>query len=149
MISGIRNVKSRYGVAPGKRVPASVQIQDDAFRSAVISAEAYFVRLARVETLSVVENEQAAGTSVPVVGSRYALYLPMAGLVDLDAERTRLEQEIEQKTNYARSLEGKLQNEQFVSRAPEAVVAKERAKLAETVDELARLQKNLSDLQSN
>ena len=149
MISGIRNAKSRYGVAPGKRVPASVQIQDDAFRSAVISAEAYFVRLARVETLSVVENEQAAGTSVPVVGSRYALYLPMAGLVDLDAERTRLEQEIEQKTNYARSLEGKLQNEQFVSRAPEAVVAKERAKLAETVDELARLQKNLSDLQSN
>ena len=63
----------------------------------------------------------------------------MAGLIDKDAELARLDKQIDQLTKETQRLNGKLSNEKFVGKAPEAVVAKEREKLADAEGSLAQL----------
>ena len=71
---------------------------------------------------------------------------PAARGASLDAERARLGKEIEAKRAFLRSVEGKLANETFVSRAPEAVVAVERQKAADAQAQIEALEANLADL---
>ncbi|MCP3851662.1 MAG: valine--tRNA ligase, partial [Gammaproteobacteria bacterium] len=79
-------------------------------------------------------------SSTALVGEMQVL-VPMAGLIDVEAERERLNKEINNNQGFIKSLEGKLGNENFVSRAPEKVVALERQKLTDAQSKL----KNLSD----
>ena len=74
------------------------------------------------------------------------MFVPLAGLVDLDHERLRLTREIEQKEKFLTSVHRKLQNEQFVMRAPAEVVEKERQKERDATAELHRLRANLEEL---
>ncbi len=72
--------------------------------------------------------------------------MPLEGMIDLDAERARLRKEIEAKEGFRASVEKKLANEAFVSRAPEAVVATERQKVADAEAQIAALEQTLRDL---
>ena len=72
--------------------------------------------------------------------------VPLAGLMDADAERSRLGKEIEEAKTYLKRLDGKLSNEQFRSKAPRAVVAAEEARQAEAQTKLERLQRALAEL---
>jgi valyl-tRNA synthetase len=69
--------------------------------------------------------------------------IPMAGLIDKDVEITRLSKEIEKKQQEVGRIEGKLSNPSFVERAPEAVVAKEREKIAEILAALKNFEEQL------
>ena len=75
------------------------------------------------------------------------LYIPMGQLVDVQKEIERITKELEAAKKFLTSLEGKLNNEKFVSRAPEAVVAAEREKAAKTADLIAQLSESLSAMQ--
>jgi valyl-tRNA synthetase len=72
--------------------------------------------------------------------------VPLAGMIDLDAERDRLAREIDQKESFLVSVQKKLRNEQFVSRAPVDVVEKERTKERDAVAEMSRLRAALDAL---
>jgi len=74
--------------------------------------------------------------------------IPMESLVDLDAERKRLEEEIAQSQALIAALEERLKDKAFLSKAPKTVVAKEREKLAERRDKLQRLREQLSRFKS-
>jgi len=107
---------------------------------------AYFARLARVTDLEVasdLERPEAAASSV--VG-RNEVYVPLKGMIDLDVERDRLQKEIENKSSFLDSVRRKLQNEQFVTKAPDAVVKKEREKEKDAIAELKRLEASLEEL---
>ena len=73
-------------------------------------------------------------------------YLPLAGMVDLDAERARLAKEIAEAQGRGRARRGRLANPAYVDKAPAAVVEKDRARLAELNDRLARLEERLRGL---
>ena len=75
------------------------------------------------------------------------LYIPMGQLVDVQKENERVTKELKAPKNFLTSLEGKLNNEKLVSRAPEAVVAAEREKAAKTADLIAQLSESLSAMQ--
>ena len=75
------------------------------------------------------------------------LYIPMGQLVDVAKEIERITKELEAAKKFCASLESKLSNEKFVSRAPEAVVAAEREKLAKTTDLIAQLSESLAAMQ--
>jgi len=74
--------------------------------------------------------------------------IPMESMVDVATERARLQKEIEQNSAEASRVETRLSDSQFVSRAPAAIVEKERAKLASIKDKLGRLEQELARLQA-
>jgi valyl-tRNA synthetase len=74
--------------------------------------------------------------------------VPLAGLIDLDAERARLDKEIARREQELERLAGKLGNPSFVDKAPEAVVAKERQKQSEAESALATLKAQLASIES-
>jgi valyl-tRNA synthetase len=148
MISGIRNVKNEYGVAPGREIVATVNLpeDDETLRRGVERQRAYFSRLARVGELTVGTSLERPQASASVVVGRCEVYVPLAGMIDLDAERDRLAREIDQKESFLVSVQKKLRNEQFVSRAPVDVVEKERTKERDAVAEMSRLRAALDAL---
>lgn len=87
-------------------------------------------RLAWASTVTVQQEPPAdAGKMASCVTDTAQIYMPMADLVDLDKERERLQKELDNARNMVQRTEGKLKNESFVSRAPEAVVNAEKEKL--------------------
>jgi valyl-tRNA synthetase len=147
MISGIRAVRAEYGVAPGQEIGAVLNVPaDDAALTAALERHAgYFSRLARAD-VEVGSGLARPDASAAVVVGRSEVFVPLAGMIDLEAERTRLSKEIQQKEGFLAGVKRKLENESFVARAPEDVVAKERQKAADAEAELERLRANLAGL---
>ena len=103
--------------------------------------------MARVGTLTKTQGNAPAHAGAHVVlRGGTDVFIPLAGLIDVDKERERLEAELERIESLLRSTELKLANEQFVSRAPEQVVANERSKLESLRDQHSRLQEKLKAL---
>jgi valyl-tRNA synthetase len=101
-------------------------------------------RLNSVEWLG--DAQQAPESATALVGDMKIL-IPLAGLIDKEAEISRLEREIGKASGDFENCERKLSNEQFVARAPAAVVAKERKRLAESRSALDNLQEQLGRMQ--
>lgn len=149
LISGIRNVKNEYGVSPGKEIEAVLNLPKDSngLLAAMEANKHYFERLAKVSSLQVGSSQPKPKASASVVVGAHEVYIPLAGMIDLAIERERLQKEIAQKEKYVQSLERKLQNENFVSRAPAEVVEGEREKARQAGAEMGRLKANLLDLE--
>jgi len=145
MISGIRNIKAQYGVSPSHELSVLLQLEEGLVES-VDSHRGYFAKLAKATDLTIASGAARPPASASVVVGKNTVYVPLEGMIDLEVERERIRASIDEKAKFRRSLEGKLSNEQFVSRAPEAVVQKERAKLDEVVAELGRLEASLEEL---
>lgn len=149
LVSGIRSVKASYGVAPSKEVSAVVSLassQADLI-APLNEHSAYFARLARAE-IKVAVDAPRPSASATVVAGRAQVFVPLAGMIDLDAERERLTREIEQKQQFLQSVERKLGNEKFTARAPEDVVEKERQKARDAQAEIDRLVASRSELEA-
>jgi len=149
IISGIRNVRNEYKVEPGRWVAATVAAGG---RAAMLSEQrALIVRLARVadEQLAIVERLDAkpAQAAALVVGD-VEVYLPLAGLIDLAAERARLGKELEQAEADIARREARLVNAGFVDKAPANVVQRERDGLAAARATAEKLRERLAQLGS-
>ena len=96
---------------------------------AFAAAAPFFVKLAAASEVIVCDNCAEEG-AVSIVSSGATVYIPLAEMVDFEAERRRLEGELANTENEIRRVEGKLSNAGFVSKAPAAVVEAEREKLA-------------------
>jgi valyl-tRNA synthetase len=147
LISGIRGVRSQYNVAPSKSIEAHVSVGGgNGTADAVERHGAYFARLANVADLTVGVGLEKPTASAAVVAGAHEVFVPLAGMIDLGEERARLQKEIDQKQSFLGGVERKLRNEQFVSRAPEDVVQRERQKAADAKAEIDKLRANLEDL---
>ena len=133
LVGALRSIRAEYAVPPGQSVRAAVTRPGPETR-AVLRLEATTVqRLAKVSSLELREHAgsgagEAAANAVLPDGS--AVSVPLGDLVDLDKECARLRQEADRLAGAIANQETKLGNEQFVARAPEQVVAREREKLA-------------------
>ena len=147
LITAIRSIRSEYNVQPGKEIDVVLTNPSAALVNALGSEERAVKRMARVGTLTNTRGDAPAHAGAHVVLRGGAdLFIPLAGLIDVDKERERLEAEMERIESLLRSTELKLANEQFVSRAPEQVVANERSKLESLRDQHSRLQEKLKAL---
>ena len=135
----IRNVRAEQGVDPGKRVAATVI--PDAGSTAFSDARDELIALARLDGDQVTITSEA-GTmeqAVSLVLDGAVIYLPLAGLVDMAAERERLEREMDAARDEIARADSMLNNEQFTSRAPEKVVDGHRQRRAAAQERLATL----------
>ncbi|RKJ45549.1 valine--tRNA ligase, partial [Butyricicoccus sp. 1XD8-22] len=98
--------------------------------------------------LTIGENIEAPSQSMTAVVTGAELFLPLAGLINLEEEIARLEKELEKWAKEVKLVLGKLSNEKFVSKAPEELVAKEREKLADYQEKHEAVEKRLAELKN-
>ena len=147
LIVGIRNVRNEYKVEPARFVAATVVAGE---RAGLFEAQrALIVRLARVadDQLAIVERlaEQPHAAATLVVGAVEAV-LPLAGLIDLDAERARLRKELDAAEAEEARRTARLGNAGFAEKAPPAVVQRERDGLAAARASAEKLRERLEQL---
>lgn len=138
-IMGIRNIRGEMDISPNK--PLSVLLKNAGAEDERRLAATHNVltKLAKLEALTPLSaDEQAPACATALVGEM-ELMIPMAGLIDKDAELARINKAIEKIEKDMARTSGKLSNENFVSKAPEAVIAKEQAKLDDMTMQIAKL----------
>jgi valyl-tRNA synthetase len=129
VVSALRSIRSQLGIAPARTVPLLLQGGDADDADRLRRHEAALRFLAKLESIEKLEGE-APAASAAVVGG-LTLLIPLAGLVDLDAERARLDKELKRIAAEIGKCENKLASDTFVRNAPAAVVEQERARLAD------------------
>ncbi|GAB3734760.1 valine--tRNA ligase [Luteimonas pelagia] len=129
MVTTLRRIRSELGVPPSKQVPLLLDDGDAGDAARVERYDASLRFLCRLEGIGRLDGE-APPAAAGVVGG-LKLLVPLEGLVDLDAERTRLDKELKKVSAEIAKCEGKLGNDTFVANAPAAVVEQERRRLAD------------------
>jgi valyl-tRNA synthetase len=149
IIRAVRNTRAEYNVEGGVWVEAQVYAGE--LTSAVTAHFQTIESLARARPLTFLEKrrESRLGENVLVSVLKEAeVAIPMESVIDVPAERARLQKEIDQDQTEVSRLEVRLADSQFLTRAPAAIVEKERAKLASIKDKLLRLRQEVARLQS-
>jgi len=144
LIVAVRNIRANYKVEPARKVNATLYV---GARVGLCRDNAEVIcGLAKIDELTVAESGEPLEQAAAAVVGGMQVFVPLAGMVDLEAERQKIESEIAEAEKYRTALAGKLGNENFVSRAPEAVVAAEREKLTTTEERINRLREQLAAL---
>ena len=146
VVTALRNIRGETGIKPSQEVRVLLRAGAARDRELAAATEALVRRLAKAESMQWLDAGAAAPPSaLGLVGSLEVL-VPLAGLIDLDAERRRLSKAVERKQAELRRLQAKLENRKFIDNAPPVVVEKERTKRAEAAARMAALTAQLGSL---
>ena len=152
VITALRNIRGEASIKPSQVITVLLQNGSEADRIQAQNSSEMLKRLAKVTSIEWLEaNREAPPNALALVGDLKVM-VPLAGLIDIAAERTRLAKEVARSESDLQKLSGKLSNEAFVSKAPAAVVEKERQKAAElesTLKTLAEQLQQLDELQAS
>ncbi|MBD2795900.1 valine--tRNA ligase [Xenorhabdus sp. 18] len=129
-IIAVRNIRAEMNIAPSKPLEVLLRDANDDAQRRVAENLNFIQAMGRLASVTVLAAGEEAPVSVTKLINGAEVLIPMAGLIDKGAELARLDKEIEKLDKEISSIAAKLANEGFVSRAPEAVVAKERERLA-------------------
>jgi len=142
----IRNLRSQVQLPPGRTT--GVIIRAGGKVAACLEEESHHLsRLAFAEPLTIkpeVKKPKQALTAI--IGEGVEVYLPLEGVIDLEAETARLEKELAQLLDEIKKTEGKLNNDGFMQKAPAEVIAKEKARRKDQEDRLVKLKQRLQEL---
>ncbi len=143
-IKAVRARRAEMNVPPSRKAHLMIVTREqDAFDA----GRSYIMKLAYANDISVLDAVPAdADRMVSAVTDNARMFMPMADLVDLEKERARLEKELANAAKQLQAQIGKLSNQNFVTRAPEAVVNAEREKQAKLEALIENLKLNLSHL---
>ncbi|TVT54218.1 MAG: valine--tRNA ligase [Sedimenticola thiotaurini] len=147
-ILGIRKIKGEMNIAPSKPLPVLLQNAGTEDQARLNRNRHYLDFLARLESATLLEDSDDAPESAIALIGKMKILIPMAGLIDKDAEISRLEKEIGKVQQNIARIEGKLNNPKFVDKAPEAVVQKEKDKVTADLAVLENLQQQLTKIQA-
>ncbi len=146
LLTEIRRIRGEMNIAPGKTIPMLLAGGNDADRARAARFDAALKFLARLESVHWLQaGEAEPAASAAILGELRAL-IPLAGLIDLGAEKARLAKEIARVEGEIRKCEGKLGNASFVANAPAEVVAQERQRIADFSTALAGMKSQLQKL---
>ena len=145
-IVGIRNIRGEMDISPNKPLNALLKNVSDEDARRLDAAKAFLDKLSKLETVTILKDGEEAPASATALVGEMEILIPMAGLIDKDAELARITKAMEKIEKDVSRTRGKLGNEKFVSNAPEAVIEKERAKLEEGEKALAKLKEQLETI---
>jgi valyl-tRNA synthetase len=143
-ILGIRQIRGEMDISPGKALPVLLQHASDSDRARAHEHAQLLQRVGRVASVEVVDDEPPAAATALLGDMR--LLVPMKGLIDVAAERARLDKQMEKTRAELARANGKLANENFVNNAPEAVVTQERERVVEFEKTITQLTEQLQKL---
>ncbi len=146
-VRGIRNVRTEMNVAPGKKAHVFVVSENEDALNAFSEGKLFFAALASASEVTIQRNKEGiAQDAVSVVIAGVTLYIPFAELVDLKQELERLQKEEKRLTGELARVNGMLNNEKFMSKAPEAKIAEERAKLEKYTQMMEQVKERIAQL---
>ena len=137
LIESIRSVRTEMGVPAGAKLPLMLLEMDDVAQGAFDRNQVMIARLARLDGVSTISDVPKGAVTIPVEGGQVCL--PLADVIDVDAEKARLSKSMDKLDKEIKQLSGKLNNPKFVANAPEEVVNENREGLAAAEAERAKL----------
>jgi valyl-tRNA synthetase len=147
-IRTIRNLRSESNIKPGSQIKVLLQTESLTEQQALIAGQNYIQDLAKVDSLTIkpqLSDEEQRQTMVGVIGTVQVL-IPLAGLIDINALRAKLEKDLTKVEKEVQSAKGRLSNQKFVSQAPPEVVQGARDSLAESETQVQILRDRLNRL---
>ena len=145
LITVTRSLRSEYGVSPKKQLKAQIISQDQSEIDRCHRHQKLIESLAAIESIQVVDLEPSASLLMLIGNSK--LFVPMAGVVDIDKEKQRLHKESARLHQEIERLDHKLSNEQFINKAPKDVIDKEQSRLVHLHQDEERINTQLQRLE--
>ena len=144
LIESIRSARAQMRVPAGLQIPLIVTEMDDMARAAWSQNETMIMKLARLVSLDHVDIFPKGTITLPAAGATFGL--PLADIIDVDAEKTRIEKSLQKLAKEIGGMQGRLNNPKFVASAPAEVIEETRANLVEKLDEQSQFQAALDRL---
>ena len=145
-ITHIRNIRGEMNVAPSKPLTIILSKGNETDKQRLQHCESYIKTLAKVSEMTW-QDDNLPASATALLGD-LELHIPLAGLIDKDSELARLKKEMQKLEKDAEKFKNKLNNENYVSKAPAAVVEKERQRLQEAENALKKLQEHYQRIDS-
>ena len=148
VIVGIRNIRGEMNISPAKDLGILISNGSAEDQRRLEENRTFLTKLAKLSSITWLNaGDEAPMSATQLVGEMEVL-VPMAGLIDKDAELARLKKEMEKLGKDVARVEGKLNNAKFMANAPEAVVAKEQEKIADAKSALDKLTEQYSKIEA-
>jgi len=145
-ILGLRRIRGEMNIAPGKKLNVLLQQGTAEDRDLKIKTQHFLIKLGRLESITWLDDNKTPPESAIALVGTLQILIPMSGLIDKAAEISRLEKEILKATKELPRIEGKLKNPDFIARAPQAVINKEKEKLTDLNLSLSQLNAQLKKI---
>ena len=142
-VLGVRQIRGEMDISPSRKLPTLLENAEASDRARLATHTTYLQRLAGLESLRVLETAERAPASATAVVGAMRVLVPMAGLIDPQAEASRLEKRIAKTRDEIKRASAKLANENFVRNAPVEVVEQEKTRIADFERTLASLEGQL------
>lgn len=146
IIIGIRNIRGEMNIPPNKPLPLLLLNSSQQDKQYLQQTQHLLKALAKLENITELNAEQTPPASATALVGEMSLLIPLAGLIDVEAERARLQKAIAKLEKELEKSEKKLANPQYVANAPTAVVQKEKDRLAESEIALQKLRQQLENI---
>jgi valyl-tRNA synthetase len=144
-VLGVRKIRSGMNIDPRKPLPVLLQNGSEKDQQRLQANQHYVSSLGRVASIEWLPHEEAPESATALIGEM-KLLIPMAGLIDKEAEQTRLNKDLDRKCSERERIEKKLGNPDFVKKAPAAVVEKEKKKAEDLESAIKQLEEQLQKI---
>ncbi|HET7628307.1 MAG TPA: valine--tRNA ligase [Bacillales bacterium] len=148
VIRSVRNIRAEVNVPLSKKIELQIKTENDEYRRRLEQNRSYIENFCNPETLTISTDVKPSGKSMSAHLTGVTLYLPLAGLIDIDEEVKRLEKEREKLNNEVERVRKKLANENFVKKAPEHVVNEEREKEKDYLQKRQKVEERIAELKA-
>ncbi|MCD1025768.1 valine--tRNA ligase [Enterococcus sp. SMC-9] len=148
LIRAVRNIRAEVNTPLSKPITLLIHTTDAEIDEFLVANKNYIERFCNPEELVISGEVDAPELAMSAILTGAKIYLPLTGLINIDEELQRLEKELSKWNNEVKRVQGKLANERFVSNAPEAVVAEERAKEADYLDKQKAVSERIEQLRT-
>ncbi|MCH7505405.1 class I tRNA ligase family protein, partial [PVC group bacterium] len=146
VIRHIRNIRKDKGVAPSKSIRVLISTSKTSVTELIKRYEPYIVHLTKIEDLSIGENLEKPKDSVASVMKDLVIYVLMEGLIDLEKEKKRLTRQLQDLDRLIKQGSGKLENKEFLQKAPQDVIKRMRDRLTELHEQQKKVEEGLKIL---
>jgi len=147
VIVGVRNIRGEMNIPPGKELTVLLANGDQRDKTRLEQNAPFLRKLAKLADIAWLSAGEEAPVAATALVGELEILVPMAGLIDKDAELSRLAREIDKLEKDLSRIQGKLGNTAFVDKAPAAVVAKEREKMQAQQQALDTLQEQVQRIE--
>ncbi len=147
-VIGIRNIRGEMDIAPSKKLPVYLKNTSPSDTQRLNGLQEYLANIAKLESIDVLSKNQEAPASATALVGEMEVLIPMAGLIDKEAELQRLDKALQKAKGDIARTQGKLGNSKFVDNAPAAVIDKERSKLADAEMQVSKIEAQIDAIKA-